>query len=475
MSLLDFVLSHPLFSERRLPSLFSDFRKARESNIDGYEANVVAWKTVLTQAVHEGGPRFWNVQSGGRAKSDAAVGDVLVIHSGQKLLDELTSRTWGKPLSLNAVFEEQVATRSFVPVDEFTSQRSSIYQDPQWRVVKYGSSIAGWLLRDSKVHQLYNVVTSLRKKDGLPEADYVIIAFVEEAAKVILSRVRAGGVAKMGSSAEKHKGVYTLAALKELYSFDPFAVIDDEHEIAPSLSDLDFELVIKHLTRDIKEATVFEDVIKFKQHSQQLTPLTEEEVTVARLRGMITTLGRKISMQHEEAVLCRRRAGEYVSRQPRLLIIAKNELKKAKLLESSISKTMDYRLQISTLLDSIESASNNLEMKKLMESSLTVLKQLNFKIGGGDKVSDIADRLRDQVQETGEISRMIGDATADEVDENEIDEEFDRMLLEETKKPETTDATSTDNLAEMLQKASLKDVPDLSEQDHESDKEAVEA
>jgi charged multivesicular body protein 7 len=110
MDLLDYILAHPLFPARRLPSLYADFRRLKDSNPDGYEANIIAWQKVLTQAVREGGPRYWkgavkSVDDEAVSKVGGADGidDVLIIHSGRKLQDSLTSREWGKPLGLSAV------------------------------------------------------------------------------------------------------------------------------------------------------------------------------------------------------------------------------------------------------------------------------------------------------------------------------------------------------------------------------------
>ncbi|KAK9484152.1 hypothetical protein V1527DRAFT_427918 [Lipomyces starkeyi] len=493
MDLLDYILAHPLFPARRLPSLYADFRRLKDSNPDGYEANIIAWQKVLTQAVREGGPRYWkgvvkSVDDEAASKAGGAdvIDDVLIIHSGRKLQDSLTSLEWGKPLGLSAVIEEQVAKRAFIPVDTFLNQKFSLYKDPNWRIIKYGTSMLGWMFRDSFVHEYYQSIMSWRRDGELPEIDFVILENVEEAAKILLSRVKKARKVGMSMSSEKFNAVFTLAMLKDLYCNDPFGMADAEGvdpdtmtSNTPSLSDLDFRILIRYLTRDSQQATVDGNIIKFKEMSEILTLITEEDNAVAELRHMIMILNNRTASQHLQAITSRRRAGEYVSQRPstdHLRSLARNELRKAKLAESTVQKSIEYKLQMETLLENIENAHSNLEISKIMESSLPVLEQLNKRIGGIDKVSDIVDRLREQTEETEQIGRAICEVSAGEVDDDEIVDEFDRLLQDETRKADKTTLEkreiSEDDLAVILSKASLEEVPSLEPMRKSSTKQA---
>lgn len=110
MDLSRAIFSHRLFSERRLPSLYSDFRSLKEKNPDGYEANVAAWNAVLTQAVRKGLLVSTNLsdslteENSEHGEANITMPDLLVIHSGRALLDSLTSPVWGSPLGLQVVF-----------------------------------------------------------------------------------------------------------------------------------------------------------------------------------------------------------------------------------------------------------------------------------------------------------------------------------------------------------------------------------
>jgi hypothetical protein len=121
----------------------------------------------------------------------------------------------------------------------------------------------GWMFRDSFVHEYYQSIMSWRRDGELPEIDFVILENVEEAAKILLSRVKKARKVGMSMSSEKFNAVFTLVMLKDLYCNDPFGMADAEGvdpdkmtSNTPSLSDLDFRILIRYLTRDSQQATV---------------------------------------------------------------------------------------------------------------------------------------------------------------------------------------------------------------------------
>lgn len=75
------------FTERRMPSLYSDFRNIKESNTEGYEANIATWKSVLSQAL----------------LSRTVFSDAVVLSAGNNLLELFDSSKFGRPLALDCV------------------------------------------------------------------------------------------------------------------------------------------------------------------------------------------------------------------------------------------------------------------------------------------------------------------------------------------------------------------------------------
>lgn len=72
--------------------MYSDFHLQRYTNPDGFAANVTAWEEVLQKAT-------W----AGLIPSDTNGADILSLTVGEKLLQLLETKEWGRPLSLAIV------------------------------------------------------------------------------------------------------------------------------------------------------------------------------------------------------------------------------------------------------------------------------------------------------------------------------------------------------------------------------------
>ncbi|KAL8944605.1 MAG: hypothetical protein Q9211_000530 [Gyalolechia sp. 1 TL-2023] len=93
--LLQFILGQQdRFKRARLPSLFSDFAAQRDTNPDGYFANVNIWREALCDAACAG-LIFENDSSTQR----------FSLEISPQLLQKLESKEWGRPLALNAVIK----------------------------------------------------------------------------------------------------------------------------------------------------------------------------------------------------------------------------------------------------------------------------------------------------------------------------------------------------------------------------------
>ncbi len=84
--LLNILESNPLFSKTRLPSLYSDFRKLKISNVDGFNANLNAWKSLLLKSLEKG-----------------AFKDKLQLTADNELVHSLQLPGVGIPLAIDCV------------------------------------------------------------------------------------------------------------------------------------------------------------------------------------------------------------------------------------------------------------------------------------------------------------------------------------------------------------------------------------
>ena len=80
----------------------------------------------------------------------------------------------------------------------------------------------------------------------------------------------------------------------------------------------------------------------------------------------------------------------------------------------------------------IESATDQVEIVRAMESSTAVLKSLHAEVGGVDGVEEVVDRLAGEMDTAEEVQVAVASvgAAAVEVDEAELDEEMEAMRVE---------------------------------------------
>lgn len=81
----------------------------------------------------------------------------------------------------------------------------------------------------------------------------------------------------------------------------------------------------------------------------------------------------------------------------------------------------------------IEQAADNVELVRTLEDSSKVLAELNTRVGGVEGVDKVVDELREQIDDTSEVTRILseGIGAAAQVDDGEVEEEFEALLQEE--------------------------------------------
>lgn len=146
-SITDLVLESSLFTEARLPSLYSDFRQLKQSNPDGFNANVIAWEQALSSATS--------------ARLTSTNESVFVFQSDEKILKSLRLRQYGEPLAVDCVIHEALRKRSWVSLDDFKNGKKD-----------------GSLLVDLFTWTMQNMFGK-NQEASLPSGHYVIVSLLE--------------------------------------------------------------------------------------------------------------------------------------------------------------------------------------------------------------------------------------------------------------------------------------------------------
>jgi len=145
-----------------------------------------------------------------------------------------------------------------------------------------------------------------------------------------------------------------------------------------------------------------------------------------------TSLDEQRSLLTAQIATFTQKARDATSKQNR--IVALSALKSRKLSESALQKRSDALARIEEVLNGVAQAASDAEVIKSLEGGASALERLNKDIGGIERVEKVMDRVRDGIEESDDVGRVIAEMGSARVDEDEVQEEFDAMLKAEEEK-----------------------------------------
>ena len=115
---------------------------------------------------------------------------------------------------------------------------------------------------------------------------------------------------------------------------------------------------------------------------------------------------------------------------------ALSALRSKKLAETALTARSNTLAQLEEVFDSIRQASNQVQLVQVMGASTKVLKSLNKRTGGVERVEDVVEELREEMTKVDEVGQIIGEVgkvnTAAE--EDEVEDELEALEREEKEK-----------------------------------------
>ncbi|ONH69042.1 Charged multivesicular body protein 7 [Cyberlindnera fabianii] len=418
-SLRDVVISHRLFTKSRLYSLYSDFRKLKEANPDGYEANLIAWRSLIDS--------FFTQQ---------VLQHAFVLNT-EHLQNDLTLAEYGKPLAVDLVLEDMVRSGDLIPYKQFTETSDSIY------TTRWVRPVLSWAVNRFIYDTSYKIGD---KKNGLRADKLISKKTLEKYEKEVTKKL-------IGDAENTHtKNVFTKMQLRE--TIDALDIQVDGSTV--QLSDLDFEILLKFLERDNKKIKVKDDVVKFGDED-----VTDEDIGICQIKSTmsslelhITELQVKIDSTDKKLKLSlKNKASKDVSL---------NLLRSKKVAEQALTKQIASLTQLESVLYKIDESSTNIQLVNALEKGTDLLKSLNSQIGGIERVEQVMDDVEEQKYTADKITEEIS-RLGNGVSEDDIEAEFEEMLALETR-----DKNSTDDVAEQLSKLKIAPSGDLTTQDTET-------
>jgi charged multivesicular body protein 7 len=207
-----------------------------------------------------------------------------------------------------------------------------------------------------------------------------------------------------------------------------------------SLSKLDLLIILKYLSRDTKDVVCSSTVsplilfliqaIKFRSSSKPLTPISASDTAIAELKKTQLSLTEQVTLLTNQTEVYTEKARKATQKKNRILALS--ALRSRKLTESALQKRSDALAQIEEVLGGVQQAASDVEVLKTLEGGATALERLNKDIGGIEKVERVMDRVREGVELSEDVGKVIAEMGSGKVDEEEVREEFDEMLKAET-------------------------------------------
>lgn len=153
---------------------------------------------------------------------------------------------------------------------------------------------------------------------------------------------------------------------------------------------------------------------------------------IINLRGQIQLLTKKQTHLEQQIEELREKAKAYIVKKNTNM--AKIQLKKSKILEGELTKSLQQVENLEMQLFTIENANLNLETVKAIGKANNAMKEINTSMNI-DKVEDTMDEVRENMDMNEEISealtRPIGGASSAYVDDEELEDELAGLMLED--------------------------------------------
>ena len=398
-SLLDWLVENePSFRRTRLPSLYSDLTVQRSTNPEGYSANVTAWTSALTRASLAG---------------QLPLEQRLILQTSDDLINALASPQYGRPSGLGCVLDDAVRTGKMVDLDDFLTSEKSIYSR-SW--IPSPWSILHWSLRKAGLvgSGSYDVNGHLR------HGSLALVSALEEVYNRYASKVRDR----------------TASLTDRIMSREQF-VTEMGELMQGTIAEQDVKVLLRYLARDKQVLSYDDTTIKLKAPTAAMPDsITHEDRSIASLKTLIANLSSQISSLTTRIAALQTTAQTSVKAGNKASALS--ALRSKKLAEKSFESRSNTLHQLEEVYTKIEAAVDQVQVVAAMEASAGVLKTLNKKVGGVEKVEDVIETLREEMGKVDEVSGVIAEPLDGKVvlDEADVDEELESMEQEERAKRE---------------------------------------
>ncbi|ODV84079.1 hypothetical protein CANARDRAFT_9072 [[Candida] arabinofermentans NRRL YB-2248] len=417
------ILENPSFKPSRLESLYSDFNHLKETNYEGYEANLRIWTGFLIDL---------------RYHHDELFQDRLCF-DGNKLIAQLTLHARNLvPKGLDKVLDHMTnVEKVIVPYSTFVKRP---IKEPKKGLI--GSLISSVIGKPASM--LEGIVSGDVNSGNLPKDEkYIFIEKLVEYSEMLRKYLEC----------ENHSPIMS----QHLFEI----IQEPKSAFNVKLTEFDFDCCLKYLSRD---SGAIELSQVDKTESSKLIVLKKKSLKgdIELSKGQLDSIAElkytiyKLSKYNDETA---DRIQDIDTRVRKLLkdnhtISAKSQLKVKKMLEAKLLKSSQNQENLELLLANIEETNSNLLTVKILESNANVLQDLNSEVHHIDEVNN---QFESALLRSKELSESLGQKiTVDKDIEDEL-----KLLLEESK--------ASDDKEGLVEPESCKRQPNVEDESDEED------
>ncbi|CAL1192697.1 unnamed protein product [Candida parapsilosis] len=399
----DIIKSIPAFKESRLNSLYSNFQKNKQLNPEGYEANIQAWKSLFTKII-----------TSNKFEPESVVS---IPTYNPSLKESLSLHPYNEPKNLSNILQEFVNDKFLIPASLYTTAKESYFVtiSGQFHISQY-FSVNSW--QQWRALKSYSIVKQGRLVDDRFIYWDELVKLGQKIAKVIETKVKGD--------------TYSSILFNHNLLFDEIS----KHV---AITSVDYDLLLKHLSRDVKllQTKVIDGVTFIKISQEEISPedqaVVQVKQTINNLETRVKEVESKLNSIDFKSVLKLPKDAQKSSLRSKMAMKAN--------LVKLLDKNVNLELEMTTLLQKINDSNFNSAYFSVLEASAKTLSKLNSQL----KIDDV-DRVKVDIDEEITKEEEIGDALAGEAEDVDVDEELNKMLDEEEKAKE--EAAKEENVKE---------------------------
>ncbi|CAR30459.1 phosphatidic acid-binding protein CHM7 [Lachancea thermotolerans CBS 6340] len=384
-------------SKSRLTSLYSDFRKLKDLNPEGYEANVRYWRHLLL---------------------DEVFSDKLICQCGSELLKELSDKELGPPKCLDTALDSLISDGLLIAKERFKRNNNS-------KILKAFSWTIGYILAGRSQ-------ATTRTSEGanyLRDADFVVLPTTKRKSLQAEQRMR--------SSICKKAIRYSDLIFSKL----EFCKIVGMEENLQGWNE--FEIVLMYM--ETYMGVIVTDCNTVKVCTRDMAPLlakfdfnfiSENDRNIASVKETYSILQFQVSML-EDRIRERKQVLAECIKSDKPKDLQRLHLRAKKLLERNLTTACRNLQNIETLKSDIEMSLDNVNLRNTLLASRDVMSNVSAELGDTESVEKLLDEISLERSKNEEISDILAGKLDDQNDE-QLNEELEELDAEVKKEQEVT-------------------------------------